>query len=106
MQAQPQEVPSPSSSAIDIILAIAPFLSLPSRHSPFLPALNLRLAICSFLFPVKPIARPGKSYEALLLWQQLRDVQLGIGPQKQASETKFYIRFEQTHHTTSAASVL
>ena len=56
MQAQPQEVPSPSSSAIDIILAIAPFLSLPSRHSPFLPALNLRLAICSFLFPVKPIA--------------------------------------------------
>ena len=44
--------------------------------------------------------------QALLLWQQLRDVQLGIGPQKQASETKFYIRFEQTHHTTSAASVL
>ena len=31
----------------------------------------------------------------------------GIGPQKQvSSETKFYIRFEQTHHTTSAASVL
>ena len=107
MQAQPPEVPSPSSSAIDIILVIAPFLSLPSRFSfSFLPALNLRLAVCSFLFPVKPIARPGKSYEALLLWQQLRDVQLGIGPQKQASETKFYIRFEQTHHTTSAASVL
>ena len=75
MQAQPPEVPSPSSSAIDIILAIAPLLSLPSRFlSPFLPALNLRLAICSFLFPVKPIARPGKSYEALLLWQHLKFV--------------------------------
>ena len=42
--------------------------------SPFLPALNLRLAVCSFLFPVKPIARPGKSYEALLLWQHLKFV--------------------------------
>ena len=74
MQAQPQQVPSPPSSDKVIILAIAPFLLFPNRFSFsfFLPALNLRLAICSFLFPVKPIARPGKSYEALLLWQHLK----------------------------------